>query len=51
MRSGEGCGDLPGWVDGHRSRIHPGDECFHAALRIPAETDPERDAGGCTGCG
>jgi len=38
--SGEGCRDLPGWVDGHRPRIHRGDDCFHAAVRVPAEIDP-----------
>jgi hypothetical protein len=25
-----------------RSGIHPGDECFHAVIRLPAETDPAR---------
>jgi hypothetical protein len=49
--SGEGCGDLSGWVDGHRSRIYPGDDCFHAAVRLPAETDPAGDACGCSGGG
>ncbi len=40
VRSGECCGDLLGWVDGHRPRIHPGDDCFPTALRLPAEIDP-----------
>ena len=36
-------------VQGYRPRIYRGDDCFHAVIRLPAETDPAGDAGGCSG--
>jgi len=38
-------------VQGYRPRIYRGDDCFHAVIRLPAETDPAGDAGGCSGSG
>jgi len=32
-----------------RPRIHRGDDCFHATVRVPAETNPAADTDGCAG--
>ena len=34
--------DLSHGKNRDRTRIHPCDDCFHAVIRLPAETDPAR---------
>ena len=41
--------DLSRGQNRDRPRIYLGDDRVHAALRLPAETDPAGDAGGCAG--